>query len=88
MTVDARAWFVYLVRCADGSLYCGISTDVAKRVASHNAGRGAKYTKTRRPVVLVAQSGPLPESVARRSEIRIKRLPRRLKLAAVAAIKA
>lgn len=47
-------WFVYLVRCSDGTLYCGISTDVDRRVKEHNTSkRGARYTHKRRPVVLV-----------------------------------
>ena len=45
--------YVYIVRCADGSLYTGWTTDVERRVAQHNAGRGARYTRTHRPVVLV-----------------------------------
>lgn len=45
--------YVYIVRCADGSLYTGYATDTAGRVAAHNAGRGAKYTRPRRPVTLV-----------------------------------
>lgn len=48
-----KRWSVYMVRCADGSLYTGISNDVAKRVKSHNSGKGAKYTRTRIPVWLV-----------------------------------
>ena len=44
--------YVYIVECADGTLYTGWTDDVAKRVAAHNAGRGAKYTRSRRPVVL------------------------------------
>ena len=49
------SWAVYLVRCADGSLYTGVATDVARRVAQHNAGTGARYTRARRPVTLVHQ---------------------------------
>jgi putative endonuclease len=46
-------WFVYMVQCADGSFYTGVSTDVPKRVSTHNSGKGAKYTHARLPVVLV-----------------------------------
>jgi putative endonuclease len=49
----ADLWFVYLLRCSDGSYYAGITQDVAKRVARHQYGGGAKYTKTRLPVELV-----------------------------------
>jgi predicted GIY-YIG superfamily endonuclease len=46
-------WYCYLARCCDGSLYVGITTDLHRRMAEHNAGRGAKYTRSRRPVTLV-----------------------------------
>ena len=45
--------YVYLLRCSDGSLYCGWTTDLAARMEAHNSGKGAKYTRTRRPVELV-----------------------------------
>ena len=48
-------WYVYIVRCSDGSLYTGITKDVEARVSMHNAGRGAKYTRARRPVELVCR---------------------------------
>jgi putative endonuclease len=50
----ARPWFLYVVLCADQTLYTGISTDVDRRVKQHNAGRGARYTSSRRPVTLQA----------------------------------
>jgi len=49
---DAQ-WYCYLARCGDGSLYAGVTTDLQRRMAEHNAGRGAKYTRSRRPVTLV-----------------------------------
>jgi putative endonuclease len=67
-------WFVYLVRCRDNSLYCGITKDVATRVAAHNAGTGAKYTRSRRPVSLVWNRRTRDEAAARRLELKIKRL--------------
>ena len=48
-------WFVYLLRCADGSLYCGIARDVDKRLAQHEAGKGARYTRGRGPLTLLAK---------------------------------
>lgn len=69
----------YIVRCADGTLYTGIARDVTKRLAVHNAGDGAKYTRARRPVVLVWQSDVTDERTARRTEWYIKRLSRREK---------
>jgi putative endonuclease len=75
--------FVYLVRCADGTLYCGWTIDLAARVAAHNEGRASRYTRSRRPVEL-AWSAALPDrSAARREEARIKQLPRAAKLALV-----
>lgn len=72
-------WAVYLVRCADGSLYTGVATDVARRVAEHNAGTGARYTRARGPVALVHQEPARDRSAAQRREAAIKRLPRPLK---------
>lgn len=68
--------FVYIVRCADGSLYTGWTTDVARRVAQHNAGRGAAYTRTRRPVALVYCEEVTDRSTAQRRENAIKQLDR------------
>ena len=70
------SWAVYLLRCADGTLYTGISTDVEKRLATHNAGAGAKYTRGRLPVVCVWREEQTSESTARKREIAIKRLTR------------
>ncbi|HVZ71260.1 MAG TPA: SUMF1/EgtB/PvdO family nonheme iron enzyme [Polyangia bacterium] len=79
-------WYVYVVRCVDGSLYTGISTDVAARVAAHNAGRGARYTRARRPVELVHTENKRSMSTALKREAAIKALPRAGKLALLAAI--
>ena len=68
-------WWVYLLRCADGTLYTGSTNDVKKRLAAHNAGRGAKYTRARRPCALVES-----RSAALRREAAIKRLTRAQKL--------
>jgi uncharacterized protein (TIGR02453 family) len=73
------SWAVYLVRCADGSLYTGVATDVARRVAEHNAGTGARYTRARRPVVLVHQEPAPDRPAALRREYALKQLPRALK---------
>ena len=74
------AWFVYVVRCGDGSLYTGISVDVEARVAAHNAGRGARYTRSRMPVTLVHVERKRTRSTAQRREAAIKALPRAAKL--------
>jgi len=75
--------FVYLLRCADDSLYCGWTTDVERRVAEHGAGTASRYTRSRRPVRLVAVLEAADRSAALREEARIKRLPRAEKLALV-----
>jgi putative endonuclease len=76
---------VYLLRCADDSLYCGWTTDMSRRLAQHRAGTASRYTRSRRPVELAAVL-PVPDrSTALREEARIKRLPRRAKLALIAA---
>lgn len=77
--------FVYMVRCADDSLYTGWTTSLVRRVAAHNAGRGAKYTRSRRPVRLVWAEPQPDRSAALRRELEIKRLTRAEKLALIAA---
>jgi putative endonuclease len=80
----SRVAFVYLLRCADGSLYCGWTTDVDRRVAEHGAGRGSRYTRSRRPVELAAAFEAADRSAALREEARIKRLSRAAKLELIA----
>jgi putative endonuclease len=77
-------WVCYLLQCKDGTLYCGITRDLEKRLAAHNAGEGAKYTRGRRPVRLVYSESCADKSAALKREIEIKRLPRAAKLALVA----
>ena len=77
-------WFVYVVRCADDTLYTGITTDVARRIDTHNSGRGSKYTAARRPVTLVYAVPAADRGAASRLERRIKMLPRAAKLSLVA----
>jgi len=68
-------WVVYLVRCSDNSLYCGVTNRLDKRLAAHNSGKGAKYTRARRPVSLVAVSHKMSRSEALKLEYRIKQIP-------------
>ena len=68
--------FVYIVRCADGSLYTGWTTDLDRRIAQHNAGRGATYTRLRRPVTLVYREDAPDRGTAMRRELAIKKLDR------------
>ena len=72
-------WTVYIARCADDSLYTGIAIDVAERIESHNAGRGAKYTRSRLPVELVYSEVVDDRATALRREFAIKRLERAAK---------
>jgi putative endonuclease len=76
-----KKWVAYLVRCSDSSLYCGISNDLKKRLIEHNSGKGAKYTRSRRPVVLVGVSPELTKSDALKLEYKIKQLPADRKIA-------
>jgi putative endonuclease len=79
----ADAW-VYILRCSDGSLYTGWSTDVGRRLRRHNAGTASRYTASRLPVELVYEAAMEDRSAARREEARIKALDRRRKLALIA----
>ena len=77
--------YVYLLRCRDGSLYCGWTTDLDRRLATHRRGRGSRYTASRLPVSLALAQPMADRGAARREEVRIKRLTRAEKLALVAA---
>ena len=72
-------WYVYLIRCSDGSLYCGTTTDLKRRVLEHNEGRGSRYTRSRLPVSLVWSSAAMSKSEAYSEEYRIKRLTKAAK---------
>jgi predicted GIY-YIG superfamily endonuclease len=72
-------WWVYVARCADDSLYCGIALDVAERIAAHNGGTGAKYTAGRGPLVVVLTRRCADKGFALRLEHAIKQLTRREK---------
>lgn len=78
--LDERPWHVYLVACADGTLYCGVTNDLARRVAAHDAGTGARYTRGRGPVRLVWSEAAGTKGAALRRERAVKRLPRTRKL--------
>jgi putative endonuclease len=80
----AEAW-VYMLRCADGSLYTGWSNDVQRRLARHAEGSASRYTASRRPVELALALPMADRSAAMREEARIKRLDRAAKLALIAA---
>lgn len=69
-------WVVYLLECADGTLYCGVTNDLEKRIAAHNAGKGARYTRGRAPVRLVWKEVRRTRGLAQRREHDIKALTR------------
>ena len=86
--IKAPEWQVYIVRCADGSLYTGIARDVVRRMAEHNGDKGgragANYTRARRPVTLVYREDADDRAAASRREYAIKQLDRAAKLALIA----
>jgi putative endonuclease len=80
-------WFVYVLRCADDTLYTGVARDVAARIAQHEAGKGARYTRGRGPLALLAKMRCAGQSEAQRIEARVKSLSRDEKLALVRRIR-
>jgi len=83
--IESRRWSVYIVRCADDSLYTGITTDVERRLRQHNCTKyGAKYTRPRRPVCLVYQETADTRSEASKREKEIKNLTQKQKLLLIA----
>jgi putative endonuclease len=80
MTCQKTNWYVYLLRCSDNTLYCGISNNLDKRLAAHNQGTASKYTRARLPVTLVWYMPCGSHSDALKHEIYIKNLTRKEKL--------
>jgi putative endonuclease len=78
---NKNTWTCYLLQCSDATLYCGITNDLEKRLAAHNAGEGAKYTRGRTPVKLKYSEPCADKSSALKREREIKALPRAAKLA-------
>ena len=74
------SWVTYMVRCSDGTLYTGVTNDLEKRVKTHNAGKGAKYTRSRLPVTLVYMETHYDRSTAQRAEAELKGLKRAEKI--------
>lgn len=77
----SEAWFVYIARCRDGSLYTGVARDVEARLALHDRGKGAKYTRGRGPLALCAKAKCKTQGDALRLEMAVKALPRDEKIA-------
>lgn len=78
------SWYVYILRCCDGTLYTGSTNNVPRRLSQHQKGRGAKYTRSRLPLTLVYQEPQPDRSAALRREAAIKGLSRQKKLAIIA----
>ena len=70
-----NSWVVYLIRCSDRSLYCGISNNLHRRLIEHNSGKASKYTRSRRPVELIDFSPEISKSEALKLEHRVKKMP-------------
>ena len=75
-----KKWYVYMIRCGDGTLYTGIAADVQARLAQHRAGKGAKYTRGRTPLELVYTEECIDKSTALKREVQIKKLTRNEKM--------
>lgn len=72
-------WYLYILRCGDGTLYTGITTDVEKRLEAHSSGKGAKYTRGRQPLTLVYRESCGSHSQALKRELAVKKLNRQAK---------
>lgn len=83
----AKTWFVYILRCADGSLYTGITKDVNRRCEQHNAGTASRCTRGRLPVSAVYQEPQATQSLALKRELAIKALSRKAKEALIQSVK-
>jgi len=79
--MSGKYWYVYLLECADGTFYTGSTTDVPRRFLEHSKGKGAKYTRGRRPVILRASRRFPSREIACQVEAMVKRLSRKAKLA-------
>jgi|UniRef100_UPI00404824C0 putative endonuclease len=73
-------WLVYLLECSDGSYYAGITNRLEHRLSAHNSGQGARYTRSRLPVSLLATQAHPDRSEASKAEAKLKRLPRAMKV--------
>jgi len=81
MGITERTWHIYLLRCADGTLYTGITVDPQRRERCHNAGRGSRYTRARLPVCLLGSIALSSQAEAIRLERRVKKYTPQRKLA-------
>jgi len=79
MNTPHDGWYLYVLRCSDASLYCGITNNLLRRIDQHNAGTGARYTRGRRPVTLAKSWAIESRSAALKSEAAFKKLSRKTK---------
>jgi putative endonuclease len=84
---DAMPWFLYLIECSDGSIYTGIATDVDARFEKHSSGKGARYTRSRKPLAVLASFELAGRSEASRAEYWVKRLSAMEKRALIAGVR-
>jgi putative endonuclease len=86
--MDKDIWYVYMVRCSDGTLYTGITNDLEKRIEAHNSDKdGARYTRSRRPVKLIYSEESGAKSAAAKLEYKIKKMTRAKKMKLVSNFK-
>ena len=78
--VRLKRWFVYILECSDGTLYCGVTTDLERRVNEHNKGTASRYTRSRRPVTLLGYAAFPDRGTAQRIEHAVKKRPPEEKL--------
>ena len=84
---NSTTWFVYILRCADDSLYTGITTDLNRRCEQHNAGTASRYTRSRLPVRMVYQEIQATRSLALKRELEIKAMSRKVKESLIKSLK-
>jgi len=80
MMMTEETWLLYVLRCSDGTLYTGVTNNLERRIRSHNSGKGAKYTRSRCPCLILSYSSLKTKSFCLKSEIRFKKLSRDKKL--------
>lgn len=78
--MNESVWIVYILQCSDGTLYCGITNNLKRRLINHNKGNGSKYTKARLPVSILKFFQVENKSVALKVELKIKKLSRKQKI--------
>ena len=77
--MSSKPWFLYLLECANGSYYAGITTDVAARFQAHQSGKGARYTRANPPLRIIGQAAYADRSAASKAEWQLRQLPREAK---------